>query len=149
MKKIFSFITVAVLTFTTSCSQTGQAENNIDTDATIDIDAQGPIIKFEEKDYNYGTIHKGSDGNHEFVFINEGTEPLVLSNVRTSCGCTVPSWPKEPIPSGEKSAIKVRYDTRRLGSFNKSITVYSNGSEESIRLTIKGNVINPETAAEK
>lgn len=140
MKKLFSFAFFAIVTFSISCSQTNQAEN------TIDIDAQGPSIKFEVVEHDYGTVDKNGDGTFEFVFMNEGSEPLILNNVRSSCGCTIPQWPREPIPAGGKSSIKVKYDTRRLGSFQKSITVYSNAGTTPVILKIKGNVVDPAAA---
>lgn len=141
MKKLFSFAFFAIVTFSISCSQTGQAEK------TVDIDAQGPSIKFEVVEHDYGTIDKGGNGTFEFVFSNEGTEPLILSNVRSSCGCTVPEWPRQPIDAGAKAGIKVKYDTRRIGSFHKSITVYSNAGTTPVILRIKGTVVDPNAHA--
>jgi len=103
--------------------------------------AKGPIIKFESQVYDYGTIYQGADGNCSFTFKNEGDEPLLLSNVRSSCGCTVPKWPKDPIMPGQTSSIQVTYDTKRLGTISKQITVMSNATEATILLNIKGNII--------
>jgi hypothetical protein len=103
--------------------------------------SKGPIIKFESQVYDYGTIYQGADGNCNFTFKNEGDEPLVLSNVRSSCGCTVPKWPKDPILPGQSSSIQVTYDTKRLGTISKQITVTSNASEATVMLNIKGNII--------
>jgi hypothetical protein len=103
--------------------------------------SKGPTIKFESQVYDYGTIYQGADGNCNFTFKNEGDEPLVLSNVRSSCGCTVPKWPKDPILPGQTSSIQVTYDTKRLGTISKQITVTSNASEATLMLNIKGNVI--------
>jgi hypothetical protein len=103
--------------------------------------SKGPIIKFNTVVHDYGTIYQGSDGNCSFSFKNEGDEPLILSSVRSSCGCTVPSWPKDPILPGQTSSIKVTYDTKRLGTISKQITVISNATEPNLILNIKGNVI--------
>ncbi len=101
----------------------------------------GPKISFSEQEHNYGTIQKGGDGNCEFVFTNEGNEPLILSNVKASCGCTTPSWTKEPIMPGKTGTIKVRYNTNNVGSFTKTITVTSNAIDSPrITLKIKGKV---------
>jgi len=100
----------------------------------------GAEISFETEDHDFGKIQQGGDGTFEFVFRNTGKEPLVLSNVRSSCGCTVPEWPKEPIRKGESGVIKVSYNTRITGSFSKSITVYSNAGGEPVVLVIKGTV---------
>lgn len=99
-------------------------------------------IVFEKLVHDYGTIKRGGDGNCVFTFTNKGQKPLVLSNVRASCGCTVPQWPKEPILPGKKGEIKVKYNTKRPGSFNKSITVRSNAANSVVRLRIKGKVVN-------
>ena len=101
---------------------------------------EGPGIKFEKTVHDYGTIEQGANGDCEFVFTNNGTEPLILSNVRSSCGCTIPSWPREPIMPGKSSAIKVHYDTNRIGGIAKSITVSTNGTPERIVLSIRGTV---------
>ncbi|MCM1042034.1 MAG: DUF1573 domain-containing protein [Bacteroides sp.] len=101
---------------------------------------EGPGIKFEKTVHDYGTIEQGANGNCEFVFENNGTEPLILSDVRSSCGCTVPSWPREPIMPGKKSAIKVHYDTNRIGGISKSITVSTNGNPDRVVLSIRGTV---------
>ncbi|MBN2486913.1 MAG: DUF1573 domain-containing protein [Bacteroidales bacterium] len=111
----------------------------------INIDASGPAIQFKSLEHDYGTILQGADGTCEFEFSNVGTEALNLQNVRSSCGCTVPSWPQEPIAPGKSGVIKVKYDTRRVGPISKTITVTSNGSEAPIVLRIKGKV-EPETA---
>lgn len=98
-------------------------------------------IVFVKTVYDYGTITQGSDGSCEFKFTNKGKTPLTLSNVQTSCGCTIPEWPKQPIPAGETGIIKVKYDTNRLGTFNRTITVSSNAKNSSVMLSIKGNVV--------
>lgn len=98
-------------------------------------------IVFEKIIHDYGTITQGSDGNCEFKFTNKGKASLVLKNVQTSCGCTVPEWPKEPIPAGKTGIIKVKYDTNRLGTFTKTITVISNATNSAVTITIKGNII--------
>ena len=98
---------------------------------------------FEEKVINYGKIEKGANGTRVFKFKNEGTEPLVLSSVRASCGCTTPKWTREPIAPGEEGEINVKYDTNRLGNFHKTVTVQSNAANKTVVLTIKGQVLNP------
>jgi len=98
-------------------------------------------IKFVSNVHDYGTIEQGSDGSCNFVFTNEGKTPLVLSNVRASCGCTVPTWPREPILPGKEASIKVVYNTNSIGGFQKSVTVNSNAKNSEVSLTIKGNVV--------
>lgn len=139
MKKILASVLFVIATVTFSCSQTPA----IETEKSV----FGPGIEFSELKHDYGIIEQGGNGTYEFQFTNTGTEPLVLSNVRSSCGCTVPKWPREPINAGETSSIEVKYNTTRVGSFNKSITVYSNASEQPIVLQIKGKVEPAATAA--
>lgn len=99
------------------------------------------VIQFASVVHDYGTIQQGSDGGCDFTFENKGKTPLVLSNVRASCGCTVPTWPREPILPGNTGVIKVMYNTNGIGNFNKSITVTSNAKNSNVILTIKGNVV--------
>lgn len=105
-----------------------------------------PVIKFEEKVINYGNIELGADGLRTFKFKNEGNEPLILSSVRASCGCTTPRWTREPIAPGAEGEIQVSYDTKRRGSFHKTVTVQSNASNSTVVLTIKGQVQSPPPA---
>lgn len=97
-------------------------------------------IIFNKLEHDYGTIEQGANGNCEFTFTNKGKEPLVLSNVKASCGCTVPQWTREPIEPGKTGVINVRYNTSLVGNFNKSITVTSNAANSTVLLRIKGNV---------
>lgn len=99
-----------------------------------------PKISFDKSVHDYGTLFVGGDGNCEFEFTNTGKEPLILSSVRSSCGCTVPSWPREPILPGKTEKIKVKYDTNRMGPINKSITVMSNAVNSTEVLRISGNI---------
>ena len=103
--------------------------------------ANNPKISFEEKEYDFGTVISGDEAIHYFVFTNSGNVPLVISNVRTSCGCAVPEWPKTPVGSGEKDSLRVEYNTRIRGAFDKTIMVYSNVSDGMHELRIKGNVV--------
>ena len=100
-----------------------------------------PVITFEKTTHDYGTVTKGGDGTCEFKFKNTGVEPLILSNVTSSCGCTVPEWPREPILKGKSASIKVKYDTNRIGLINKTVTVMSNSKGSAIQLKITGSVV--------
>jgi hypothetical protein len=102
--------------------------------------AEKDSIIFDKLIHDYGTMVQGADGTCEFVFTNKGQKPLILSNVRASCGCTVPSWPQEPILPGKTGIIKVGYNTSIIGGFSKIVTVVSNASNSQVILTIKGNV---------
>lgn len=100
-----------------------------------------PVITFDKVVHDYGTIIQNSDGTCKFTFTNDGKEPLILSRPKSSCGCTVPTWPKQPILPGKSDVIKVTYSTNRVGPFNKTVTVYSNASNSPIKLQIKGKVV--------
>jgi len=102
---------------------------------------KAPEITFDYLVYDYGTIYEGDPGECEFRFKNTGKEPLVLSNVTATCGCTVPDWPKDPIMPGRTATIKVKYTTSRIGGINKTITVISNAPDSPrVDLRITGNV---------
>lgn len=99
-----------------------------------------PVITFDKTVHDYGTLQQHGDGKCEFTFTNDGKEPLILSNVRSSCGCTVPTWPRQPVLPGQSEVIKVKYDTKRVGMINKSIHVYSNAIKSPLTLKIKGKI---------
>ncbi len=109
----------------------------------------GPGMVFEKETLDYGTIEHKADGKREFVFTNNGNKPLIITSATGSCGCTVPTYPKEPIAPGAKAVIGVKYDTNREGQFTKTVTLKSNASQgETKTLTIKGNVLpNPNKPA--
>jgi hypothetical protein len=110
---------------------------------SISIYAQDKVakIEFESETIDYGTIEKGSDGVRVFKFRNTGDAPLIVSNVKSSCGCTVPKKPTEPILPGENGEIEVKYDTNRVNPIRKTITVTSNAETQTVALKIKGTVI--------
>ncbi|MBS1646680.1 MAG: DUF1573 domain-containing protein [Bacteroidetes bacterium] len=108
--------------------------------ATPNIDPNAPEIKFDQTEIDYGTIEYEGNPQREFKLKNIGKSPLVISNCQGSCGCTVPTCPKEPIMPGQSAVIKVNYDTKRVGRFDKKVTVTTNGKTPSVVLTIKGEV---------
>lgn len=102
----------------------------------------GAKIEFTQETIDYGNIAKGSDGVRVFEFANTGNSPLVISNAKGSCGCTVPTWPKEPIMPGETGKIQVKYDTKRVGPIRKTVTITSNAIDAPTKvLKIKGTVM--------
>ncbi len=125
MKKLLGLITVLVISFS-SYAQTGAK------------------IEFKEETINYGEVVKGvDDGIRVFEFTNTGDAPLIISNVKSSCGCTVPSKPKEPILPGQSEKITVQYNMNP-GPISKTITVESNAVNKPngvVPLRIKGTVI--------
>ena len=99
-------------------------------------------ISFKNETVDYGKIVKGSDGVRVFEFTNTGDAELVVTNVKSSCGCTVPKKPEGPIAPGASGSIEVKYDTNRVGPIRKTVTVYSNAEEPIKALKIKGEVLN-------
>jgi len=102
--------------------------------------ANGPEIAFENETYDFGVLKQGAPCMIDFKFKNTGKEPLVVTHAQASCGCTVPESPKDPIQPGGTGVIKVRYDSNRIGSFEKAITVTSNAKTQQKILHIKGKV---------
>jgi hypothetical protein len=112
-----------------------------------DVKIGGAEITFKNEVHDYGKIEQHANGECEFVFTNTGTAPLTIENAKGSCGCTVPEWPKAPIAPGASASIKVKYDTKRIGLINKSVTITSNASNSpNAVVRIKGEVLNPEEA---
>ena len=106
----------------------------------------GPEIEFEKVIHDYGNVPYNGNGECEFRFTNTGTEPLIVQKPKSSCGCTIPSWPNEPILPGESDVIKVTYKTNRVGAINKTVTVTSNAVKNStVVLRIKGTVLDQPT----
>src|SRR6056297_191444 len=97
-------------------------------------------IEFKTETVDYGQISKGADGIRVFEFTNTGSAPLIISNVRSSCGCTIPKKPEDPIMPGKTGEIQVKYDTNRVGPIRKAITVTSNADTPTKILKIKGEV---------
>jgi hypothetical protein len=109
----------------------------------------GPQISVDKEVHDYGTIKQGANGACEFAITNTGSEPLIISNAKGSCGCTVPEWPKEPIMPGQTANMTVRYDTKRVGTINKSVTITSNAADKSnLVVRIKGNVLASENTGD-
>jgi len=107
-----------------------------------EVSQDGAKIKFDKEVHDYGTIKNGADGTCTFDFTNTGNQPLIISNAKGSCGCTVPSWPKEPVTPGQTATITVKYDTKRTCAINKSVTITSNAVNEPTKvIRIKGNVL--------
>ncbi len=133
MKKLFTIILVISVSFL------GFSQN------------KKAIITFEKTVIDYGTIDKGANGVRDFVFTNTGDAPLIISNVKSTCGCTIPKKPEKPILPGETDKIQVKYDTKRVGFIRKSISVTSNASNPNVILKITGQVIddNNKTGLEK
>lgn len=98
-------------------------------------------LSLESPSIDYGIVEQGSDGTRVISFTNTGNAPLIISSVKASCGCTVASYSKEAVAPGGKGEITVKYDTKKLGKFTKSVTITSNTEKITHRFTVKGEVI--------
>ncbi len=127
MKNVFFFL-LSFVTF----QLVGQPSNNNPKEAFAKM-------TFAATTVDYGIISKGSEPTRTFNFKNTGNAPLLITDAKASCGCTVPTFPKDAIMPGESSTITVRYDTNRLGVISKSITITSNAGEPVV-LKITGEV---------
>ncbi|QSE99083.1 DUF1573 domain-containing protein [Fulvivirga lutea] len=102
----------------------------------------GPEITFQEEQFDFGDIHQGDKVEHVFAFENTGTEPLIITNVQTTCGCTAPNWPRDPVAPGQSSEIKVVFNsTGKMGRQHKVITVVSNATTPTSKVAIITNVL--------
>ena len=133
MKKALSYN--ILLFIATICFTHGQQD--------ITINYNAPEITFDTEIIDLGTFMQYDDPSSqcEFKFINTGKEPLIISKAKGSCGCTVPKWPKEPIMPGESGSIKVNYDEKRVGAFNKSVTITSNAKNSPQIIKVKGKIL--------
>ncbi len=137
MKNLFLSLAVLFATASASYAQTGQPLTG------------GAKITIDKEVHDYGTIKQNANGACEFLVTNTGSEPLIISNAKGSCGCTVPEWPKAPILPGKSATMTVRYDTKRVGPINKNVTITSNDSgNENIVVRIKGNVLASENGSD-
>ena len=129
MKKVVFLLGMMLLMFGVAKAQEVKSQN-------------GPEIEFEKIVHDYGNVPYNGNGECEFRFTNTGNEPLLIQKPKSSCGCTIPSWPNEPILPGESDVIKVTYKTNRVGVINKTVTVTSNAVNNSnVVLRIKGTVL--------
>jgi hypothetical protein len=140
MKKIFTILFVLSIGITTATAQETSKKAKKAKTTVAKVDGAGMV--FDNETIDYGTIAHNADGKREFVFTNNGNAPLIITNAQGSCGCTVPSSPKEPIIPGAKGVIGVKYATDRVGAFTKTVTITSNAAGQPTKtLTIKGNVL--------
>lgn len=104
------------------------------------LDQKQPRMVFLKSTYDFGKVKQGEKPKCVFTFVNKGKSPLIISNVKTSCGCTVPFWPKKPVLPADSSTIEVTFSAEQPGTFEKFIDIYSN-AREVVWLRIKGTVI--------
>lgn len=157
MKKFLALLLILVVAFSSNAQEKKTETKEVKKEplpSTVaapvtavkkEINPNAATIILKEENYLFGEVPEGPQVTHEFKFSNTGKEPLILSNVHASCGCTTPSWPKEPILPGKESTILVTYNTQgRPGPFTKSITITSNANESNKVIYIKGEVVKAE-----
>lgn len=138
MKKLMTLLFIGFVTFSINAQEQKAAES-------VPADPNAPVIEFVSDVIDYGKIDQNADGVRVFKFTNTGKSPLIISRIQSSCGCTVPKKPADPIMPGKTGEIEVKYDTKRVGGFSKTITVFSNATEATKRIRIKGIVLKPES----
>ena len=125
MKKTLLFVVAVLMTFT-----------------VYSQDQKGPVIEFQVKEKDFGTITQGEKVEHVFSFKNTGDSPLKIQNVAVTCGCTAPNWPKDAIAPGATGELKVVYNSAgKMGTQNPIIRIYSNASEPIEKVSLKVNVV--------
>lgn len=120
-------ILITLLMFSVYCTGYGQGKDR-------------PGIVFDTLTYDFGLLKKGDDATYNFSFVNRNEIPVIITNVKSSCGCTVPEWPREPVTPGESGTISVKYNTKITGTFQKTIQVHTSRNSQPVVLTIKGVV---------
>jgi len=150
--QISSYILIVSLALLVACQQDGSTGEDISTDlVTNPLTASGggkkdniAIISFEKDSYDFGKIIQGEKITHSYSFKNTGKAPLVISSVAASCGCTIPSWEKNPIAVGESGEISVVFDSKgKKGAQAKDITVITNAVPNTSILRLTGEVVVP------
>ena len=144
MKRIILVLSIVTCAFGAAIAQTkaapAKAASAKPSAIATDAKGKGATMRFDQTTIDYGMIVQGAEPLRKFHFTNTGSEPLIIKSAKGSCGCTVPTYPKEPIMPGQKGVIEVRYDTQRIGDFVKTVSLTSNATEENTTLTIKGKV---------
>lgn len=136
--KNFRSLTFGVLFMASFTFLSAQSAN---TPTTVQENPNAPEISFENLVHDYGTMKKGADGKCVFTFKNTGKEPLILGEVKATCGCTTPGWTKDPVMPGKTGEIVAVYNTNLMGAFTKTIVINSNAKTSPVVLTIKGTVV--------
>lgn len=146
MKQIFFFLILAGAIVscqdnaTSKIDASKQKERSVITPDQVDAstDAQ---MEFEEIEWDFGTIEQGDVVEYSYRFVNTGSDPLIISNARGSCGCTVPEWPRVPVEPGESGVINVKFNSKgKKGKQNKRVTLTTNMVPNKMVLTVKGEV---------
>jgi hypothetical protein len=136
MKKVF------VLALSLTCAGfAAQAQTAAVKPANAQVKPAGPQIQFDEMKYDFGTAKQGDVVKHVFKFKNVGTQPLVISNIGVSCGCTTPEWTKDPVMPGKTGSITANFNTAgKMGMQNKVLTIESNSAAGNAMVSVVGEV---------
>lgn len=138
MKRIYFLIVIAGLVFT-SCNNAERTENA--EDATENGTSSQGEVSFTESVYDFGTVSEGEVIDHVFTFTNTGSEPVIISRVSASCGCTTPTYTTVPVLPGKEGEVAVQFDTKgQVGTQQKIITIASNGQNSIQTIQLRGTV---------
>lgn len=140
---LFTFLMAMFTMSTTVSAQVKVKEVKMVEDQSKSKDG-GPVMTFETMTVDYGTMKQHGEPLRTVKFTNTGTEPLVIKSARGSCGCTVPTFPKEPIMPGAEAEIEIRYATNRLGKINKTVKITTNEGGDPHVLKVVGKILKPE-----
>lgn len=152
MKKGLNFLLILFIGLLALSCDKKQESSNTASDAIYDNTPEAPgtqpeapkqntKMEFEESEFNFGTIDQGAMVTHVFKFRNTGEHPLVISDARADCGCTVPNWPKEPIMPGKESQIEVKFNSAgKQGDVSKTVTILANTDPSDTKIHINGKV---------
>jgi hypothetical protein len=152
MKKTLTLLVVTALGFSSVAQQktfnsgnqvpqTQKPAPTMQTAGPVISDVSGSSFSWSEETFDFGSIPQGTPVTHVFEFTNTGNQPLVISTVDKSCGCTTPKWTTEPVLPGKKGTVSATYNAATIGGFNKTITVHSNALGGDKVLYIKGTVV--------
>ncbi|MEI7725174.1 MAG: DUF1573 domain-containing protein [Bacteroidota bacterium] len=147
-----SFIALLIVSGCKSDGLNGQGDISADlvnnpnsASGTVDKGSL-PVIQFEESEHDFGRIIEGESVSYDFKFKNTGKSDLIIAEVSTSCGCTVPSYPKTPIRPGQGGIVKVAFNSNgKRGFQSKNVMVASNTQPNTTMIRIKAQVVNPAT----
>jgi hypothetical protein len=138
MKKLSALVIGLMFAFGAYAQQAEKEEEKQEKQKKVD----GPAVSFEKESHDFGDIYQGDKVQHVFTFENTGTEPLIITNVQVTCGCTAPRWPRDPIAPGQEGEITIQFNsTGKIGRQNKVITIVSNSVDPHNKISIVTNVL--------
>ncbi|WP_124981130.1 DUF1573 domain-containing protein [Nonlabens xiamenensis] len=145
MKKLILMVAAVATMTLTSCNEKATAkidEANLTAAAeSKEVAGDFPVMTFEEVEYDFGTVEEGTVVEHEYKFTNTGNAPLIVVNAKGSCGCTVPTWSKEPIAPGAEGSMLVKFNTNgKPNAQTKTVTIKANTEKGTESIRIKGFV---------